>query len=78
MSTEEYEMPTDTKLRDMLQAKYGKPNYEVPEEGGDFAKGFVKGYNVGYDDGSRHAWQEAKIIIEHVVQHYVSKGSSNV
>jgi len=54
----DYELPTDTKLRDMLQAKYGKPNHDVPEDGGEYAKGFVKGYNLGYDDGSRHAWQE--------------------
>ena len=38
----DYELPTDTKLRDMLQAKYGKPNHDVPEDGGEYSKGFVK------------------------------------
>lgn len=69
----EYELPTETKLRDMLQSKYGKPNHEVPEGGGEYAQGFVKGYNLGYDDGSRHAWQEMNQVLEQVVQHYMSK-----
>ena len=66
----DYELPTDTKLRDMLQAKYGKPNHDVPEDGGEYAKGFVKGYNLGYDDGSRHAWQEMTEILKHVMKHF--------
>jgi hypothetical protein len=57
----------------MLQAKYGKPNYQTIDGSGEYGKGFNKGYNLGYDDGSRHAWEEAKTIIQQVVQYYVSK-----
>lgn len=73
MSDSEHEFFNDTRLRDMLETKYGKPNHEPIEGSGEYGKGFTKGYNLGYDDGSRHAWQEAKLIIEQVVQHYVSK-----
>jgi hypothetical protein len=66
----EYELPTDTKLRDMLQAKYGKPNHDVLIDGGEYGKGFVKGYNLGYDDGSRHAWEEMTQILNHVMKHF--------
>ena len=68
-----YDFFDDTKLRDMLETKYGKPNHQPLKGSGEYGEGFTKGYNLGYDDGSHHAWQEAKLIIEEVVKHYTQK-----
>ena len=72
-STSQEELFGDEKLRKMLESKYGKPNHTPIEGSGEYGKGFTKGYNLGYDDGARHSWQEAKLIIEEVVKYYNKK-----